>query len=236
MLLIAFISFILFIAIPLPKTERPLSTVIESSEGDLLGAKIATDGQWRFPGLDHIPTKLNVCIRLFEDEYFYYHPGINPISVIRAIQQNSKANKIVSGGSTITMQLARISCGNQPRTYVQKFVELFYSLKFEFRYSKTEILKKYLDNAPFGGNVVGIEAASWRYFERSPFQLSWAETATLAVLPNAPSLIYPGKGQQLLLKKRNSLLQKLFERNILNEMEYELALLEPLPSKPHPLP
>ena len=235
LLIIAVIS-IIYISIPINKISSPTSTVIKSSEGLLMGAKIADDGQWRFPGLDSIPPKMDVCIRLFEDEYFYYHPGVNPISIFRALRQNIKAGKIVSGGSTLTMQLVRIACGNKKRNYLQKLLEIVLSTKYELLYSKQEILKMYLDNAPFGGNVVGLEAASWRYFGRSPFQLSWAENATLAVLPNAPALIFPGKGHDLLLQKRNRLLKKLHEKNYINSMDYELALLEPIPSKPHNLP
>jgi len=109
-------------------------------------------------------------------------------------------------------------------------------LRLESKYTKEEILSLYAANAPFGGNVVGIEAAAWRYYGRTPDQLSWAEAATLAVLPNAPSLIYPGKNQELLLAKRNRLLQQLYDRGILDESTLELSLLEPLPQKPFPLP
>ena len=113
------------------------------------------------------------------------------------------------------MQLIRISRRKQ-RTYWQKFIELILALKIEIQYSKKEIFALYAANAPFGGNVVGLEAASWRYYGRSPHLLSWAEAATLAVLPNAPSLIYPGKNQTRLLKKRNFLLHKLYSKNKIN--------------------
>ena len=99
-----------------------------------------------------------------------------------------------------------------------------------------EILSFYASNAPFGGNVVGVEAASWRYFGRNSHELSWAETATLAVLPNAPSLIYPGKNQQKLLGKRNRLLKKLWNEAYIDELTYKLSITETLPQKPYPLP
>lgn len=235
LLFLAVVS-IFYLIIPVPIIENPTSTILFSNEGFLLGAKIAKDGQWRFPGLDRVTPKMEACLLLFEDEYFYKHPGFNPISIFRAISQNIKAGKIVSGGSTITMQLLRIARENKSRNYFQKIIEIILSTKYELKFSKQEILKKYLDNAPFGGNVVGLEAAAWRYYARSPFQLSWAENATLAVLPNAPSLIYPGKGQEILLQKRNRLLKKLLERGNIDTISYELSLMEPIPEKPHNLP
>ena len=201
----------------------------------MLSATIASDGQWRFPPSDSIPFKFRTSIRLFEDEYFNAHPGFNPFSLLRAFKQNLGSNKVKSGGSTITMQLIRISRRKQ-RTYWQKLIEIILALKTELRYSKKEIFSLYAANAPFGGNVVGLEAASWRYYGRSPHLLSWAEAATLAVLPNAPSLIYPGKNQIKLFKKRNFLLRKLYFKKYIDKTQYELSIDEPLPQKPLKLP
>jgi len=222
----------------LPKTlfNEPTSTIIESSNGKLLGAKIADDGQWRFPKQDSIPKKFEQCIVQFEDAYFYKHFGFNPISIVKAFSQNLKSKHIKRGGSTLTQQVIRLSRKGKSRTYFEKIKEIILATRLEFRSSKKEILNLYSQYAPFGGNVVGIEAASWRYFGRKSSELSWAETATLAVLPNAPSLIYPGKNQIRLLKKRNRLLKKLAENNIISQSTYELALLEKLPQKPYRLP
>lgn len=225
-----------FLIIPVKEPIRSFSTVLYSAEGKLLGAKIAQDEQWRFPELDSIPYKFEKAIIYFEDQYFYKHPGVNPISILRATIQNIKAKKIVSGGSTISMQVIRMSYDNPKRTIGQKSLEIIRALKFELTHSKEEILIKHASNAPYGGNVVGLEAASWRYYGRRPNQLSWAESATLAVLPNAPSLIRPGKNMPKLERKRNKLLKKLYLNNIIDSLEYELALMERLPSKPHPLP
>ncbi len=232
------IILLIFFLIPIPKPlfDSSYSTVLEDQKGNLLSARIADDGQWRFPESDTITDKFNICIRYFEDEYFYYHPGFNPVSMFRAARQNWKADKIVSGGSTLTMQLVRLARNNQDRTFTQKLIELFWALRTEFRYSKDEILTMYAAHAPFGGNVVGIEAASWRYYNRPPHQLSWGEMATLAVLPNAPSLIYPGKNHQLLLEKRNRLLQKLTDNDVIDSTTAYLAMQESLPEKPHQLP
>ena len=216
--------------------QEPYSTVIESKEGELLGAKIARDGQWRFPAQDSVPDKFKKCIVYFEDEYFYQHPGFNPIAMVNAIKQNRKARKVVRGGSTLTQQVIRLSRKGKGRTYFEKFIEIIKATRLELGYSKNEILELYAAHAPFGGNVVGLEMASWRYFGVQSNQLSWAESAVLAVLPNAPSLIYPGKNQIKLLSKRNRLLLKLHQEGIIDKQTYELAIEEPLPQKPYDLP
>jgi penicillin-binding protein 1C len=185
------------------------STIALAQNGELLGASIASDGQWRFPATAQPDPKYMQCLIAFEDQTFYGHDGIYLPSILRAISQNWQQKKIVSGGSTITMQLARISRGNPARTWFEKLIESVLAWQIEQSYTKSEILALYAAHAPFGGNVVGLDAAAWRYYGRSSKQLSWAENATLAALPNAPSLIYPGKSQHLLLEKRDFILIKL---------------------------
>ncbi|PUU69326.1 penicillin-binding protein 1C [Flavobacterium sp. WLB] len=234
---IAFVLLLIYY-FSLPRTlfKEPYSTVIESKEGELLGAKIARDGQWRFPAQDSVPDKFKKCIVYFEDEYFYKHPGFNPGAMVNAFKQNRKAGKVVRGGSTLTQQVIRLSRKGKNRTYFEKFVEIILATRLELGYSKNEILEMYAAHAPFGGNVVGLEMASWRYFGVQSNQLSWAENAVLAVLPNAPSLIYPGKNQIKLLNKRNRLLLKLHQEGIIDKQTYELSIEEPLPQKPYDLP
>lgn len=229
---------LIFYAFCLPNKlfNTPTSTVIESTEGELLGALIADDGQWRFPANDSIPEKFKQCIVQFEDAHFYQHFGFNPISIFKALKANISEGKVVRGGSTITQQVIRLSRDGKSRTYLEKIKELVLATRLEFRDSKEEILNYYASNAPFGGNVVGLDVAAWRYFGVQPHQLSWAESATLAVLPNAPSLIYPGKNQEKLRLKRNRLLKKLFEEQIIDELTYKLAIQETLPEKPYRLP
>ena len=164
------------------------------------------------------------------------HPGFNPLAFTRAIIQNIKAKKIISGGSTLSMQVIRLSRKKKKRTVFEKFVEIILALRLELSYSKSEILTLYASNAPFGGNVVGIDAASWRYFGRDAEKLSWAESATLAILPNAPSLIYPGKNQERLLTKRNRLLDQLYKAKVIDKETCELSKQEFLPGKPYPIP
>jgi penicillin-binding protein 1C len=222
----------------LPRTlfNDPYATVIESAEGELLGARIAKDGQWRFPAQDSVPYKFRQCIVYFEDQHFYKHPGFNPVAIVKAMKQNHDAGRVVRGGSTLTQQVIRLSREHKKRSYFEKVVEMVLATRLEFRHSKDDILGLYAAHAPYGGNVVGLEMASWRYFGVQPQQLSWAETATLAVLPNAPSLIYPGKNQVKLRDKRNRLLKKLFDEKVIDKTTYELSLQESLPQKPFDLP
>ena len=223
-------------SLPRPLFSDPTSTVLLDKSGELLGARIADDGQWRFPAIDSLPYKYKQAVIQYEDRFFYYHPGLNPLSLVRALRQNLKKGEIVSGGSTLTMQVIRLSRKGKARTIHEKLIEMLLSTRLELSNSKDDILCLYASHAPFGGNVVGIDAASWRYFGRPPDQLSWAETATLAVLPNAPSLIHPGRNRSLLIQKRNLLLEKLKENGKLDPLDCELAKLESLPDQPLPLP
>lgn len=213
----------------------PYSTVVTDRNDELLGARIASDGQWRFPPRKTTPEKIKQCLITFEDKHFYHHWGVNPLSVGRAIYQNTKHKRIISGGSTLTMQTIRLA-RNESRTFGEKIIEMIWATRLEFRASKEEILSMYVSHAPFGGNVVGLDAAAWRYFGHSAEDLSWAESAMLAVLPNAPAMIHLSKGRKMLLSKRNRLLKQLLEKKIIDASTYELAVTEPLPDEPHPLP
>lgn len=234
------IAFILLVAyyfcLPKQLFTDSTSTVIASKDNELLGALIAEDGQWRFPKNDSVPEKFKQCIIQFEDEYFYKHPGFNPVSIFKALKENVASGEVKRGGSTLTQQTIRLSRKGKSRSYWEKFKELILATRLELRYSKEEILACYASHAPFGGNVVGLDAASWRYFNRSANELSWAESAMLAVLPNAPSLIYPGKNQERLLQKRNLLLEKLLQNEVIDSLTYQLSIAEALPQKPYPLP
>ncbi|MBF0120111.1 MAG: penicillin-binding protein 1C [Desulfobacterales bacterium] len=222
--------------LPSPLFKAPFSTILLDRDGKLIGASIADDEQWRFAATDNIPEKLIKAITIYEDRRFFKHIGVDLIAVVRAIYQNIKADKIVSGASTITMQVIRLARNGQPRTFTEKFIEMLLALRLEISKNKKEIFSLYSSYAPFGGNVVGIEAASWRYFGRELDKLSWAENAMLAVLPNNPSLVHPGRNRQKLLLKRNMLLDKLHNEGIIDLMTCELSKEEPLPPKPYPIP
>ena len=216
--------------------EDSYSTVLEDRDGKLLGATIANDGQWRFPEGNTVPEKFKIAIVLFEDKRFYQHAGVDIRSLARATQQNIKAGRIISGGSTLTMQVIRLARKDKSRTFFEKIIEVILATRLEWRYSKDEILSLYSAHAPFGGNVVGIEAACWRYFGRDAAELSWSEAALLAVLPNNPSLIHPGRNRDLLKVKRDRLLKRMLEAGIFDQLTFELSISETLPENPLPLP
>lgn len=221
-----------------PLFEVPYSRVLYSADGRLLGARVAADEQWRFPPSDStvLPLRYLRALIEFEDRRFYRHPGVSLPSVVRAATDNAIQGRRTSGASTLTMQLVRLSRGNPPRTVSEKISEMITALRLEWSYNKSEIVALYAAHAPFGGNVVGVEAAAWRYFERPLDELTWAEAATLAVLPNAPGLIRPGRSEEELRHKRNRLLNRLLQTNDIDSTDYLLAIDEPLPTTPAPLP
>jgi len=225
-----------YFSLPKKLFNAPTSYVIEDANGNLLNATIASDGQWRFPYNKNVPQKFIDCITTFEDKRFFKHPGVDPVSIGRAMVKNVKNKGVVQGGSTLTMQVIRLSKQDDKRSIWNKLKESILAVRLEMSYSKKEILALYASNAPFGSNVVGLDAAAWRYYGRSPDKLSWGEMATLAVLPNAPALVHPGKNRDVLLKKRNALLDKLLDAGKIDKSSCELAKVEPLPSNPLPLP
>lgn len=219
-----------------PLFTAPRSTVLLDRDGELLGATVAADGQWRMPAADSIPRRFAVCLEQFEDREFERHWGVRIPSLFRAWRQNRAAGRVVSGGSTITMQVARMARGNRRRTFWNKLNEIALALRLEIRLSKAEILALHANNAPFGSNVVGLEAASWRWFGKAPHALGWAECATLAVLPNAPARMHPGRNREALKAKRDRLLSRLMRIQVIDSMQWSLAIEEPLPEAPRPLP
>jgi penicillin-binding protein 1C len=224
------------ICLPRNLFDDPFSTVLYDRNGILLGAKTARDGQWRFPETIKVPDKLKTAIVVFEDRYFYIHPGFNPGSIIRAVIQNIRAGHVVSGGSTITMQVIRLSRKGKQRTIKEKIIEIVLATRLELAKSKEKILNLYCSHAPYGGNIVGFEAASWRYFGYGSHDLSWGEAALLAVLPNSPALIHPGRNRMLLLEKRNKLLDKLYHLGKIDSLTLAISKIEPIPDKPYQLP
>ncbi len=235
---IAILVLVIALVATSPKKLFPnnYATILTSAEGDLLGARLSSDEQWRFPPIDTVPQKIKQCLIEYEDKRFYWHFGIDIFAMARAVKQNITQHKVVSGGSTITMQVSRLSFGTTRRTLLQKIKEAWRALYIELAYSKDEILSMYVSHAPFGGNTIGISASSWRYFGRSADQLSWAEAATLAVLPNSPALVHLGKNRDQLLRKRNFLLSKLNQAKIIDNETYNLSISENLVLAPKPLP
>lgn len=236
-LVILLVLFVFFVfSLPRPLFTTPTSSLIEDANGELLGARIAADGQWRFPECKKVPEKFAKAIIAFEDRRFYSHPGIDGIAIGRALVQNIKQKRISEGGSTLSMQVIRLMRQAKKRSLKEKVIEAYLAVRLEASYTKDEILALYASHAPFGSNVVGIDAASWRYYGRNADELSWAEAATLAVLPNSPALIHPGRNRDALLRKRNALLDDMVKQGIIDKETAELGKTEALPQKPMPLP
>lgn len=225
-----------WLSLPSRLFNDPTGFVVEDNSGNLLSASIASDGQWRFADREKVPEKFIKCITGFEDKRFFSHPGIDVIAFGRAAIANFKNKKTTQGGSTLTMQVMRLSRNRAKRNLIDKISESLLAIRLECSYSKDKIMALYAAHAPFGSNVVGLDAASWRYFGRSSEKLSWGEMAALAVLPNAPSLVHPGKNRNILLDKRNKLLDKLYLNKTIDSSTCYLSKLEPLPGKPLPLP
>lgn len=223
-------------ALPDQLFNAPYSPVLFARDGELLGARLAADKQWRFPLSADVPERFASALIAFEDKRFRLHPGVDPLALLRALRTQFDDAAVKSGGSTLTMQVIRLSRQNPPRTIGEKLYEIVLALRLEFSYSKPEILALYAQHAPFGGNLVGLETAAWRYFGRPPRELSWAEAATLAVLPNAPALIHPGRSRAQLQAKRDRLLRRLHADQQLSDLDLRLALAEPLPEAAQPLP
>ncbi len=231
-----FLYLVFFILVPSPRFRSGYSTVLYDSQGRLLGASIAPDGQWRFPAPDALPEKYQAALVAFEDRRFFFHAGVDPLAVLRALVSNIRSRSIRSGASTISMQVARLAGKGRSRGYGLKIIEALQALRLEQALSKKRILSLYASQAPFGGNVVGLEAAAWRYFGRSPAELSWAEAAVLAVLPNNPALVHPGRNRERLRQRRDSLLERLYRAGKIDAEDLRLARAEPLPAKPYDLP
>ncbi len=228
--LLAVILLFVFLPDSSEMEEKSYSKVICDKNGEILRVFLNDSQQWFLPPDEKliVPEKLYKCVTEYEDRFFKYHLGVNPIAVVKALSDNIRAKRIVRGGSTLTMQLVSLS-NPVKRSYWNKFCEMLFAVKLEILYSKQEILRMYLERAPYGGNVIGFKAASLKYYRKLPFELSWGEAATLAVLPNAPGLITPGKNHSILVAKRNSLLRRLHESGKLDESELHIAESEPVP-------
>jgi penicillin-binding protein 1C len=189
---VVFVMLLLFVVFdllfPLPK-QKEFSKEIHAKDGTLLTAYLTSDDKWRLrTELQEVsPDLINAVIKK-EDSWFYWHFGINPVSVVRALFKNIFSGEIESGASTITMQVTRM-LEPKRRTYLNKFIEMFRAVQLEIKYSKSEILELYLRLLPFGGNIEGVKSASYIYFNRPPGKLSLAQSITLAVIPNDPNTL-----------------------------------------------
>jgi penicillin-binding protein 1C len=208
------------------------SSPVSDSATSLSHPQCATTSQKHTTTLPH---KYLSALLNFEDRRFYKHWGIDPLALVRAIKLNIQHRRVVSGASTITMQLARLQ-NPKARTLFSKIKEALYALRLEWHLSKDEILSLYSAEVPMGSNIVGLKAASWKLFGRSEEKLTWAESALLAVLPNNPGGINLQKGRSALKKKRNQLLAKLKQKGLIDELTLNSAQSEELPAFDRPYP
>ncbi|WP_179945482.1 penicillin-binding protein 1C [Spirosoma radiotolerans] len=210
------------------RNRVPYSTIITARDGSILHAFLSRDDKWRmYAELDDITPTLRNAILFKEDKYFWYHPGFNPIAMIRAAARNLLTGRRTSGASTITMQTVRL-LEPRERTYISKFIELFRALQLELHYSKDEILQLYLNLIPYGGNIEGLKSASLLYFGKSPALLSLAELTTLTIIPNRPSSLRLGIHNALVVQERNRWLARFRTSHLFNETTIADALNEPL--------
>ncbi len=193
--------FLLSIAFPLPPL-KPYSVLVEDRNGKILYAFLADDGQWRLrTPPSEIPERLKRVLIEREDRFFLYHPGINPLSLIRALAQNIMSGKRVSGASTITMQVARM-LEPKERSYANKAIEMFRAVQLECTYSKGEILEMYLSMVPLGGNIEGLKSASLLYYQTPLERLNIAQLLDLILIPNDPNDLRPDKNAGQLYERR----------------------------------
>ena len=209
--------------------EDRYSVSVLDDKGEIIGVSLNKDEQWHLKSIDEIPEKLKISVINYEDKDFYKHFGVDFTSLVRAVRDNLiKRRK--TGASTITMQVAK-SLKPKERNIFNKYIEIIQAIKIDKFFEKDEILRMYLNNAPYGGNIVGYKTASYMYFQKKSDELTWAEATLLAVLPNSPGLMNVEKNQNKLLKKRDFLLKKLYNKKIINKRQYEISLKEPLPDK-----
>jgi penicillin-binding protein 1C len=216
--------------------DVPYSPIVVDKKGAILHSFLTTDDKWRmYTTLPEISPQLSAAIIYKEDKYFYYHWGINPIALVRAAMNNLLQQKRTSGASTITMQVARL-LDPKARTYWHKLVEMFRALQLEWHYSKAEILQHYLNLVPYGGNIEGIKSAAVLFFGKTPEQLSPAEIATLAIIPNRPTSLALGKNNDKNKQERNRWLQTFADSGIFSEQSIAEAMTEPLNAERQSVP
>jgi penicillin-binding protein 1C len=226
-LLLTLLLGILFLIFPLPDKIEYSACVLDD-QGQIIHAFLTRDQQWRMKlSDDDLSSQLKNTILFKEDKYFFYHPGVNPVAIVKSLIGNILHGRIRSGASTITMQVAR-ALEPKKRTYFNKLIEMFRAEQLELKYSKKEILELYLNLIPYGGNIQGVKAAAYFYFGKNPDHLSLAEITTLSIIPNRPSTWVIGKANSQIVVARNNWLRKFEKQNLFTAKEIEDALLEPL--------
>lgn len=223
-------------AFPFPEhtLQRPPARIVLDREGNPLRAFLPSDGQWRFPvTLDEVSPVMRTTLLRSEDRWFFWHPGVNPLAILRAAWNNLVSGRVVSGGSTIAMQVARLA-EPRPRTLNSKFIEAFRAMQLRWNHNPDEILEYWLNMAPFGGNIVGVGAAARLYFNKTPDRLSVGEASLLTALPRSPNAYNPIRYPDAARAVRARVLQRL--HGIFPEKQLRQGATEQLPHSLTPLP
>ncbi|WP_333499536.1 peptidoglycan glycosyltransferase PbpC [Kluyvera sp. CHPC 1.2972] len=221
---------------PLPLHEVTPARVVVAEDGSPLWRFADAQGIWRYPvTIEEVSPRYLDALIQYEDRWFWDHPGVNPFSIARAAWQDVTSGRVVSGGSTLTMQVARL-LDPHPRTFGGKFRQLWRAMQLEWHLSKRDILTLYLNRAPFGGTLQGIGAASWAYLGKPPAQLSYADAALLAVLPQAPSRLRPDRWPERAQAARNKVLDRMQAQQVWSAALVKEAKEEPVWLFPRQMP
>lgn len=221
---------------PLPLVEVNPARVVVAEDGTPLWRFADADGIWRYPvTIEEVSPRYLQALIQYEDRWFWSHPGVNPLAIARAAWQDLRSARVVSGGSTLTMQVARL-LDPHPRTFGGKVRQLWRAMQLEWHLSKREILTLYLNRAPFGGTLQGVGAASWAYLGKSPAQLSYAEAALLAVLPQAPSRLRPDRWPERAQAARDKVLERMASQQVWSAQQVRESRQEPVWLAPRQMP
>ncbi len=221
---------------PLPLKEVNPARVVVDEQGTPLWRFADSDGIWRYPvTIEEVSPRYLQALIQYEDRWFWRHPGVNPLSVLRAAWQDLSSGRVISGGSTLTMQVARL-LDPHPRTFGGKIRQLWRALQLEWHLSKRDILTLYLNRAPFGGTLQGVGAASWAYLGKAPLNLSYSEAALLAVLPQAPSRLRPDRWPERAEAARNKVLDRMETQGVWPAQQVQESRQEPVWLAPRQMP
>ncbi len=221
---------------PLPLQEVAPARVVVAEDGTPLWRFADAEGIWRYPVTpEEVSPRYIQALLQYEDRWFWKHPGINPLAIARAAWQDLTSGQIVSGGSTLTMQVARL-LDPHSRTFGGKVRQVWRAIQLEWHLSKRDILTLYLNRAPFGGTLQGVGAASWAYLGKSPAQLSYSEAALLAVLPQAPSRLRPDRWPDRAQVARDKVLNRMLTQGVWSAAQVKEAQQEPVWLFPRQMP
>lgn len=221
---------------PLPLTEAHPARIVVAADGTPLWRFADEEGIWRYPvTVDDVSPRYLEALINYEDRFFWDHPGINPFSILRAAWQDLSSGEVISGGSTLTMQVARL-LDPHSRTFGGKIRQVWRAMQLEWHLSKEQILTLYLNRAPFGGTLQGVGAASWSYLGKSPAHLSYSDAALLAVLPQAPSRLRPDRWPARAEAARNKVLRRMAEQGVWTNQQVKESLEEPVWLAPRQMP